>query len=217
MIKAFQSDLKIGTRISIGFGVIALIMVATAAWSTWTLQVIHDRVEDYRTLARQTNEAAMVEIKMLDTRLYVKSFLVDSRAANAEASRKYAKETIERASRLERTVADPAKKKMMGDLAAEVARYTASFDQVVAYQQTVDKAVAAELEKAGPAIEQHLTEILDAAFRDNDQEGAVRAARAMRNFLLARLYADNFLADHKSATQTWWARNCAQPARQQPN
>ena len=31
MIKAFQSDLKIGTRISIGFGVIALIMVATAA------------------------------------------------------------------------------------------------------------------------------------------------------------------------------------------
>ena len=119
-------------------------------------------------LARQTNEAAMVEIKMLDTRLYVKSFLVDSSAANAEASRKYAKETIERASGLERTVADPAKKKMMGDLAAEVARDNASFNQVVAYQQTVDKAVAAELEKGGPVIEQHLTEILDAAFRDND-------------------------------------------------
>ncbi len=200
MLKKFQSDLKIGTRIAIGFGLIALIMVVTAAWSTWTMQVIHDRVEEYRALARQTNEAAMVEIKMLDTRLYVRAFLVNPSEANAAAAHKYAGETITRAAGLAREIADPEKKKLMADLSEDVKRYDAALVQVVAYQRAADKAVAGELEKAGPVIEQHLGEILDAAYRDNDQEGGVRAARAMRSFLLARLHAEHFLLDHDSAT-----------------
>ncbi len=87
---------------------------------------------------------------------------------------------------------------------AQLGEYSSVFGEVAAKQAQRSTIVTDKLNVLGARIERNLTEIMNGAHLDENLDTAFYAGKALRNVLLARLYAQKFLVadDNESAART---------------
>ena len=71
-------NLKISTRIYLGFGIVLMLAVLVAGVGYFGLQNAEETFATYRKLARQTNADGRVQANMLTTRIFAKNFVIDA-------------------------------------------------------------------------------------------------------------------------------------------
>lgn len=196
----YLKNIKISTKISIGFGLLIVLLLVIATLGSLSLINADNNFKKYRSLARQTNAEGRVQANMLMTRLFVKNFVIDANEDNIEGVKKRAEKTLELIAEARILSNDRVFGLMIDDLHSELKEYLKHFDEITKKQALRNTLVNDVLNIIGPQMEKSLTAIMQSAFKDGDTEAAYRAGISMRHLLLARLYAGRFLIQNDNAS-----------------
>jgi signal transduction histidine kinase/DNA-binding response OmpR family regulator len=196
-----MQNLKISTRVYLGFGCVLLLAMLIAGVGYVGLENAEKTFATYRKLARQTNADGRVQANMLTTRIFAKNFVIDANQKNIEGVKQRAEQTLALI-RENRDLggSDTGRRILLGDLENSLNRYVAKFGEVTDLQKERDKLVSSKLNVLGPKIELNLTAIMTSASEDGDAAAAFEAGQTLRSLLLGRLYANRFLIENDAAS-----------------
>ncbi len=203
---SYLKSVPIATKIFGGFGAMLALMLAIAAAGGWQLSDGDRNFKQYRRIALQTNQGGRVQANLLEARVAMKNFLLNSRPDEIKAVEDRIAKTIAFNDQLAELTDSEAKKKIVFEAAQGLKAYLAGFEKVAKLQAKRNALVHGSLDKIGPEMEKKLTAIMRSAYDDNDAEAAFRAGIEMRALLLMRLYAGKYLlknndADYKRVLQ----------------
>jgi len=192
-------SIRIGPKLYGGFGVVLALLIIIGVVAIIQLNSIGTTFSEYRGLARSANEIGRVQANMLETRMGVKDFIIDGDQAAIDTVNDRADKAREFIGTTKALVDNPEYEALLDEMLGEVNNYTEAFGEVTDLQDQRN-ALNEVFVETGPGIEQHLTDIMRSAFRDQDAEAAYLAGLVLRDLLLARLYAQKFLVDNLDAS-----------------
>lgn len=193
---SFLKNLKIALKISLGNGIILVLLFVLSALAVISLNKASRNFDHYGDIARLSNALNDVEIYMLLTRMGVKDFLIrgDEESINrAIKNGNITQEKIRVAQQMDMTAEDQV---IVDSLGGKVLAYDDAFDQVSALQTQRDEQVTL-LSREGAEIRNNLQAVMQTAFEDDDERGSLLGGQAMTHLMLGRLYAERFLEDNK--------------------
>ncbi len=194
------TNVRISTRIFVGFSIILLLLLMMATFGMYHLFKANVVFQQYRDLARQTNADGRIQANMLMTRIYAKSFVLEPDEEHVRGVRERATKTIAMIEEARRLTSNAKYLGTIDLLHEQLETYVAAFDVVVEKQAQRNQVVHDKLNVLGPQAERDLTAIMSSANDDGDVEAAFLAGIALRNLLLARLYAQRFLVHNDQAS-----------------
>lgn len=195
----FFSNIKVGTKVALGSGVILICLMIVATVAHLSLFEANQNFKNYRGLAVQTNQLGRIQANLLSARLYSKDFILK----NTDEAAKRVSDRIEAtANYIDNGYAlfdHQEALEAMAKAKTDIATYGSSFGQITELV-TQRNIIVDNLNTIGPKAEKNLTEIMKSAFEDSDVSASFEAGSALRSLLLARLYANRFLVDNEVAS-----------------
>ena len=191
---------RIAAQVGIGLGICLVIVVFIGVFAVTNLKSSGEAFDQYRKIARETNELGRIQANLLLARLSVKNFIIsptEESIANVVRRTDATEELIENTIALTTTreVAD-----IVRNADIEIEQYRSVFEKVIELQNQRNELVLNNLNRIGPQIERQLTQIMQSALEGNNTDAAVGAGKALRSLLLARLYVQRFLIQNDSAS-----------------
>ncbi|MQX38194.1 methyl-accepting chemotaxis protein [Roseospira navarrensis] len=193
------TNIRIKTKISLGFGVVLVLLAVICTVSVLYLRGADANLSEYRQLARLANDVGNVQAEMLETRMAAKDFIIRGSEDFAPAVTSAAERAIEATQAAIALAENEQRIAQLREMEDELTGYVSAFDQVV-QQQIARNRLYAELVVVGPQIEQNLTNVMRSAFDDDDAEAAYLAGLVLRNLLLGRLYTAVYLVGNDEAS-----------------
>ncbi|KZN63936.1 methyl-accepting chemotaxis protein [Pseudoalteromonas luteoviolacea] len=187
------AELKISSRLGAGFFVLLLLFSCAVLVSIQALNTAAEGFRDYRSLARNTNNAGRVQANLLSLRIAALHYINNGKAEalREELSRMAAlKELLQSA---HKDAISEEQVSTFNDVEQLADQYASVFEQVADKIAQRNVLVHDKLNVIGPRMEQDLSQILLSARRDNNMEAAFFAATALRSLLIARLHVVKFL------------------------
>ena len=193
---AFWRNLKIGVRLGLGIGLVLGLLIIVSGVAYLGLTTGNDHFSRYRSLARQTAAAGLINGDLLTARLSVKDFLLkgsDESVAKVESAITTMQQDIDANAAI--LSASDAGKTLLDEVEDDAKAYHDGFKQVVDLFQQKETYVK-ELDELAPKIEAELKAISDNAFGSSDAALTYQAAGALHDHFLARVYIDKFMLDN---------------------
>src|SRR5690242_6015861 len=189
-------DLKVGVRLSIGLGAILGLLVISASVAVFGLTGGNAYFTDYRTMARQTATAAVMNGDLLTARLNVEEFLL----TETDESIKNVNESVEQLlSHIESSRSlfqdSDEDRQAVAAIASKASTYRDAFKKVVDFRAAW-KSDAAKLDEIGPKIESDVRAVMESAITDDDAVTTYRAGDALQAFMQMRLASAEFLVQN---------------------
>jgi signal transduction histidine kinase/DNA-binding response OmpR family regulator/HPt (histidine-containing phosphotransfer) domain-containing protein/CHASE3 domain sensor protein/HAMP domain-containing protein len=186
-------QLKIGTQIGIGFGLVLMVMFVVSLFAVHGLRTGSQSFKDYRRLARQSILSGRVQANMLMASKAARDFLISREDADLRvfhtrlrAAREFAREEYE-------AMEDPERRRLSRNLLESLDAYSGVSERVFELMRTRDTVLHETLNPQGSRMRKALTDIMVSAFEDKDPEAAYAAGRALEGVLLGRVYVLKFL------------------------
>ena len=199
MSLSWFANLKISTKIYAGFGLLVLLLIVSGTLGISSLTGSGNNLSTYRDYARNTNAASRVQANLLSARLGVKDFIIEGNQAAIDRFRERAAATqrlIDEAMTLDMP---DAQIEQLSDINREFGDYKNVFEEIVVLQEQRNQRVNTQLNVAGPAMENALSEIMMSAYRDEDTTAAYMAGVAQRHLLSGRLLGQKYLLQNDPA------------------
>ena len=187
---AILNNLKIWVKVAGGTGLLLILLLLIGAVAYESLNAALGDFTDYRHIARQNNALGRIQANMLEVRIHAKDFLINGSDDAAHDVHERASKVSALVSQARGLFENKAATDVLDDVAREVADYQATFVKTTELQKQRTE-LSQHLNQLGPAMEKSLTAIMEGAHHDGDGESAFLAGEALRNMLLARLYANN--------------------------
>lgn len=191
-----MKNLKIGSKIAIGTGLLLILLLIISIISNQSLKETLIDFTDYRHIARQNNELGRIQANMLEVRLYAKNYLIKETEDAATEVNTHTAQVKALALEAHNLFEDKDKIDIIDNIADKITDYQKIFIETQELQHLSAKYID-QLNQAVPEIEKSLTSIMDTAHRDGNNDIIYIANQALHNMLLARLYANKFLLSHK--------------------
>ncbi len=191
--------MRVGKKIQVGFGIVIGLLMLVTTVAFFSLSSASDGVNRYRSIARNTNGLGVVQAELLTARMTAINYMATSDDKNVAKFKENYETMSKNVQEVRGNINNPARQKLLDDIASNSQKYNQSFEQLVAKQNIRDEKVNKTLNVIGPQIERKLTEILTTARRDGDMQAAYLASLATRALILGRLYVIKFLDSNKPA------------------
>lgn len=193
------NNLRIGTRLALGIGVILAMLLLLAGFAYVGLSGGNEKFTAYRMLARQTVIASAIKSDLLTARLNVKDFLLKGADKSVSAAQQALSEMNGEIDKSKQLFNDSTEEQAkINDIVALAGQYDGGFKTVISSSKDmVDN--TAKLNNIGPKIEQTLTKVLEAGHAAGDTELVYETSEGLRSLLLARLYVTKYLVDNDAA------------------
>ena len=192
------NNLKIGTKIWSGNGLILALLAFVAAIAYLGLTQVGEDFARYRQIARQTNELGRIQANIQTARVDVKSYFeTGNESTLGEVSDRLdsTKQIIDTALPL---FDDEGNIASVNEIKSDVATYADTFKQAsVLFAR--DSELNATLNTIGPKAEASLTKVMKEAFSDNNLAEGQAAALAMRDLMMVRVYAVRYMSEATAA------------------
>ncbi|MFW5683833.1 MAG: HAMP domain-containing methyl-accepting chemotaxis protein [Spirochaetota bacterium] len=195
-----MARMKMRTKILIGFASVLALLAVVGVVSVTYLQQANNGFTQYRDWARDSNLVAEMNESLLMARMNVKDYIIRGTAQEQQEFQAYFDELREFVDDAHAEITATGRAEKVAEIDSESMNYQSSFDQVVGFQKVRDDSVEI-MNQTGPEIERSLTNVLVGAREDGAMEAAYQSSLAMRNLLLARLYAMRFLDDNSQASE----------------
>ncbi|WP_019644057.1 bacteriohemerythrin [Novispirillum itersonii] len=188
--------MKISHRIFAGFSAILVLLLVVSGVAIFSLNAVSELFSDYRSHARESNEAARIQANLLTARLEVKNFLISASQSDIQKFKDRISNTLKVAedyAALANRADDLEKEK---EIIQNIKDYANYFDKVTALQAEKDKIFSTILDKIGAKSENSLSQAMKAAMQDGNAEAAYDAGLTLRHLLLARLHVAKYLLNN---------------------
>ncbi len=144
------NNMKIGSKIFLGFGLVLLVLCGVAGSGVFANINNKAMFGDYRSAAKQTNEAGRIQANMLEARLAFRKFRMEPTEDLRQQTVERLKTTNASIDALLAMATDDARKATINSFHGMVDTYSKAFDQVVELQKQRDEIVANTLDVLGP-------------------------------------------------------------------
>lgn len=191
----FLKKLKLATKITVGFSTILVLFVTSILFSYFGLGKNSNNFTSYRKISTENVLAGKIQTDLLASRISYKSFVLlgdDSHQKEFNASYSSMENHI---SELKRSIGDSEKSDKIDTILKNANEYKQGFEKIVEYKKKRDELYNL-LSNKGPEIEKNISDIVDSAYKSNDQGTAYEGAEARRHLILARLYITKFLENN---------------------
>jgi len=189
-------NMSLAKKLVLGFSVVLVLLVTTGLIAYNAISNASTDFASYRQMARNTNLSGRIQANLLETRLAALNFIrTGSEESRQLTNERYAK-TDGFMEEAKEAITDPERAQLVAKADEALQGYNQGFQLIVKARDERNNQVDNVLNHHGPLMEKGLTEILTSARRDKDMIAAYNASLAMRNLLLARLYATKFLEDN---------------------
>ena len=130
---SFLKNIRIAKKIGGGFGAVLLLLLIIGGVGFISLQDVGSMFNDYRGLARQTNEYGRIQANLLMTRMGVKDFIIQGDKAAITSVRERAKATEQIIVGTRKLTTDDTDLAVISEMEKELKAYQGAFDKVVAF------------------------------------------------------------------------------------
>jgi diguanylate cyclase (GGDEF)-like protein len=207
------SNIKIGTRINVGFGAVIALLVAVAALSAQGLTYIRGHLESYSDLAGDNLLLADLSAEMSNLRRLTIHYIATGADDELRAVRGVAKVIDGILERAKANIQEPGRAALVDEIIEHKNSYLADFGQMVTLSERRDGLVE-KLGRLGRDARLGVTEISEQSIAAGDFKAAALAGVVQEELITARLYVNKFLdvnsAEHaKRATDEFAAMDHA--------
>lgn len=209
------SNLKMGTRITLGFCAMIFLFIALAAVTYFSLGNSKRHFNDYRSLAQATNLIGRLQANVLLMRLGVKDFIIKNDTSAIKKIKAHLKEAKTLHLHTQKSKLTSKQKKLVESIGTSLIEYNTGFDLVMSLQGSRNKSVAT-LNTAGSKLQKLLESIAKASFKNNDLRATYLISQIQKNVMFARLKIQKYLFDNDLVTADY-ALNGIEEARKNLN
>lgn len=193
------SNLKMGTRITLGFSAVIVLFIALAAVTYFSLGNTKRHFNDYRSLAQATNLIGHLQANVLMMRLGVKDFIIKNDVSAIKNIKARLQEAESLHLRTQKIKLNSKKQKLLTSIGVSLKEYKTGFDLVMSLQQSRNKSVAT-LNSTGSELQKLLESITKTSFENNELIATYRVSQIQKNVMFARLKIQKFLFDNDLVT-----------------
>lgn len=184
--------MTIKTKFTAAFTIIAIVIIGLVYYVSLNINKSTSGFVDYRQMAKNSLLAGQIHENVVEMRLAVLYYLKDRTKEQIEGLKKPLQETRELTKLALKEIKDPTRNGKIKTISPLLDSYEKGFFDVVKLMEQRNSMVN-RMNIDGKKIEQLLTSVMESAKKDFDQDAAFDTAKAIRNLLLSRLYASNFL------------------------
>ena len=185
--------LKLKTLLSLGFGVVIMMLLIVSGASFTGLGTASDGFTDYRGLARDTNLAGRLQANMLMVRMNVKDYLITQSDKDIQQYNEYFDQTVQFMAEAKQEIQNPERAKLVAQADHLLQAYGAAFPKVIDFVNQRNDQVDKILNVKGVEARKALTAIIDSAYEAKDADAVFYAGKAQQQLLLGRLYVVKYL------------------------
>ncbi|WP_051309248.1 HAMP domain-containing methyl-accepting chemotaxis protein [Desulfogranum japonicum] len=189
-----MNNLKLSMKIGSGFGFVLVLLLIVTYFSWDGLSNVVKGMTEYDRRANNSNIIGALQGNMLMVRMKVKDFMITHSDKDLKEYKQYMLELQGSLEKAVEVINKPERKAQIAKIDKNVKSYEKSFEQLVIDIRESDHIINEKLRSVGPAILQGINQIMSSAKSDQDFDTAVKANQASQHILLARLYAQKFLA-----------------------
>ncbi len=187
------NNFRLSTQLYSSYGLILSLLLIISISSYIGFNKTHDGFVEYRNLARDTNLVGRIQANMLAMNLAVLNYINtqsnESVTLYNERKDKMRMFLVEAKNEIQQ----PDRAAKIRKVTSEIDDYEESFEQVIQLFSERNKIVKEDLDPNGLAMRKTLSNIIQSAYDDNDNEASFLAAQLQEHLLLARLYVNKFL------------------------
>ncbi|MCG7498776.1 methyl-accepting chemotaxis protein [Vibrio sp. Of7-15] len=193
------NQLKLGTKIALGFGICLLLMTLSSLVSYQGLSQSEKSFNDYRHLAKETNLAGRLQANLLLIRMSVKSYIIshDEKYLTEYNDRKKVIESLIQQSH--QLIDTPSRSKLIREAQQNIQTYDQTFLNVQSLIRKRNDVVSNVLESNGPIMHQSISDIIMSAYQGNDAQTAYFGSQVLEGLLLGRLYTTRYLVTNQKS------------------
>ncbi|MDF2612327.1 MAG: barA [Clostridia bacterium] len=185
-------NLKLRTKVSIGFGVILILLMISVVFSLFGIARLNNIFSMYTEIARNQMLVGRIQANLLESRLAAEKFI----QLGEESYKDTFKARFEKMEgfifELNGGMQGVEEQKNMERILAHSREYKDDFNKIITYNN--EKADLYDiLADKGPEIEKSLLQILETASIHNNEQHLYRSGKALNNLLAARLEVSRFL------------------------
>ncbi|WP_374652355.1 methyl-accepting chemotaxis protein [Dongia sp.] len=194
MFQSILAQMRIGTRIVLGFGVVLVLLAGVILFSFLSLRDIRGSLEEYVRISENAMTVQRIDRNVVGLRRNVLVFMKDSTPeALDRAHDLLAQLKTDIASRVESTKS-AERKAMFAEMAQLVDSYAGNLESAVALKTERDKMQNEQMATLGAAAGKTMSDLLSAALNSEDFVGAAFAGQAIEKMLTARIAAARYTA-----------------------
>lgn len=190
-----NNSLKIGTKISLGFGVVLILLTGISIIGFNSLSGANDQFNEYRSYARQTNQMGRIQANLLYARFHAKNYIINNDEESAIKVKKRIQTTVDLIKESDTLFTRKEALDVIDDAYKGITDYQMYFDKVVDYVKVRNTNVE-RMNNLGPQIQRLLTAIMEDSRNNSKHEEVYLAGMSLRSLMLARLYSNKFLIDN---------------------
>ncbi|MDD2465429.1 MAG: methyl-accepting chemotaxis protein [Desulfobulbus sp.] len=189
-----MNNVKLATKIGGGFAFILILLLIVAGFSWRGLNQASTGITEYDRKASNSTMVAEIQEFMLEVRLQVKEYMINHNESSRQQYQGFMSKLQASLNDAKMRIINPERAAKIAKIAQEIDSYQSAFEQLIIDIQESDRIVNNVLRNLGPSMQTTLAEIITSATQDDDAGMVAKAATANQHMLLARLYAQRFLA-----------------------
>ncbi len=191
-------NLKLGTRIGLGFGVVLTLLSVVLSVGIWALNNADEGIVEYRGLARDTNLAGRLQANMLMVRMNVKDYLITKSDKDLQQYNDYLKKMQTFLQDAKREIQKPERASLISEVNSSIVTYENGFNDVVDRINRRNVVNDTQLVPNGEKMKDSIAEIIKTAYQDGDSEAVYHAGHVQEKMLVGRLFVVKFLQSNST-------------------
>ncbi|MCG7562165.1 methyl-accepting chemotaxis protein [Pseudoalteromonas sp. McH1-42] len=186
-------NLKLAQMLAYSFGALIALMTVISISAYLGLNTGYNNFVEYRTLARNANLSGRLQANLLMVRLNALKYLKEQSTTNInEFNERFdlLKELMDQA---QASISDTSYQSQLNNSASDIEEYRRAFEQIVQLYAQRNDIVTNQLDVKGVQMRTILSDVINNAHQQNNNEALFAAARLQETLLLGRLYVVKFL------------------------
>ncbi|AKL97216.1 signal transduction histidine-protein kinase BarA [Clostridium aceticum] len=188
-------NLKIRTKISVGFGLVLIVLVVSILFQWLGLNRLNKDFSKYREIATQEVLAGRVQANFFKTHIAFKNFIRLEEASQEKVFQENFLKMEGFISELNSKIDHEERRESIETIARLAKEYKENFNKVVAYKAERQQ-IFQVLASKGPEIEKNLSKMMEVAYNSQEEDKIYGGSKALNHLMLARLEIYSFLRDY---------------------
>jgi methyl-accepting chemotaxis protein len=187
------NSLTLKTQLFLAFGLLVLLMMAKGGLSYFSAVDGHKRFVEYRTLAKDSNLAGLVQANFLMVRLSAVKYMQEQNSDNEKEfeTRLTLLESLLDQSKVE--IQQTQRAQLIRNAITETEKYKLAFVEVKQLYNQRNDVVLNSLTPIGTSLRKTISQVTNKAYTDGNYEVSYYAGSVNQTLLLARIYVTKYL------------------------
>lgn len=195
MLEKILTNLRIGNRITLGFGILLVLLASTSTYSVIAAGGTERNVGQYADISAATIQVQQIARDVAQLRSEILLYARDPKPETADQTRAVMTRLDGALQERLAEASSDDQKTIFTEMLALIGAYGKDFEKSVTLRRERDKIIAEQLTPVGAAASKTMTDIIAAAMTEQNFEGAALAGVAEDALMAARLTATRYLAE----------------------